>query len=140
MAAGMPCCACRLLVATVIGLVGGAGIVGLAGGLGGLGRAGVAGPFDSGPSALRSGRAERASSTTWAGSDQSSRASAVRAMIQTSRMRSPARPWRISVIAVHDVLNDVMIPVPDPKAPLKDSDTLLVAGKDKDLEKAAKVG
>ena len=46
---------------------------------------------------------------------------------------------RISVIAVHDVLNDEMIPVPDPNAPLKDSDTLLVAGKDEDLERAAKV-
>lgn len=47
--------------------------------------------------------------------------------------------YRISVIAVHDVLNEVMIPVPDPNAPLKDSDTLLVAGKDKDLERAAKL-
>ena len=46
---------------------------------------------------------------------------------------------RVSVIAVHDVLNDVMIPVPDPKAPLKDSDTLLLAGKDEDLEKASKI-
>jgi trk system potassium uptake protein len=36
-------------------------------------------------------------------------------------------------IALHDVLTDAMIPVPDPEAPLKDSDTLLVAGRDEDL-------
>lgn len=59
--------------------------------------------------------------------------------LSLSELQLPKK-HRISVIAVHDVLNDVMIPVPDPKAPLKDSDTLLVAGKDKDLEKAAKVG
>ena len=47
--------------------------------------------------------------------------------------------YRISVIAVHDVLRDEMIPIPDPDARLKDSDTLLVAGKDKDLEAAAGV-
>lgn len=47
--------------------------------------------------------------------------------------------YRISVIAVHDMLNEEMIPVPNPNAPLKDSDTLLVAGKDKDLERAAKL-
>ena len=47
---------------------------------------------------------------------------------------------RVSVIALHDVLTDEMIPVPDPNAPLKDSDTLLVAGKDADLQKAARVG
>jgi trk system potassium uptake protein TrkA len=47
------------------------------------------------------------------------------------------RKYRISVIAVHDVLRDEMIPVPDPDAPLKDSDTLLVAGKDDDLARAA---
>jgi trk system potassium uptake protein TrkA len=44
---------------------------------------------------------------------------------------------RISVIAVHDVLTDVMAPVPDPSAPLKESDTLLVAGRDEDLARAA---
>lgn len=49
------------------------------------------------------------------------------------------RKYRISVIAVHDMLRDAMIPIPDPDAPLKDSDTLLVAGKDDDLARAAKV-
>jgi trk system potassium uptake protein TrkA len=40
---------------------------------------------------------------------------------------------------VHDVLTDEMLPVPDPDAPLKESDTLLVAGKDQHLAKVAKV-
>ena len=43
----------------------------------------------------------------------------------------------ISVVAVHDVLMDAIHPVPDPDAPLKDSDTLLVAGRDEHLSKAA---
>lgn len=43
----------------------------------------------------------------------------------------------ISVVAVHDVLMDTITPVPDPDALLKDSDTLLVAGSDKNLARAA---
>lgn len=43
------------------------------------------------------------------------------------------KQYRISVIAVHDMLRDEMIPIPDPDAPLKDSDTILIAGKDEDL-------
>lgn len=46
--------------------------------------------------------------------------------------------YAISVIAVHDMLTDRMTPAPDPDARLKDSDTLLVAGQDEDLAKAAK--
>jgi trk system potassium uptake protein len=49
------------------------------------------------------------------------------------------RRYRISVVAVHDVLRDEIIPVPVPEAKLKDSDTLLVAGKDEDLARAARV-
>lgn len=45
----------------------------------------------------------------------------------------------ISVVAVHDVLMDRIHPVPNPDAPLKESDTLLVAGMDKNLAKAARV-
>ena len=45
----------------------------------------------------------------------------------------------VTVIALHDVLTDQMSAVPDPDAPLKDSDTLLVAGKDEDLARAAQV-
>lgn len=48
------------------------------------------------------------------------------------------RRYRVSVIAVHDVLMDRMIAAPDPDAPLKDSDTLLLAGRDEDLGKAAR--
>ena len=44
---------------------------------------------------------------------------------------------QISVIAVHDVLMDEMRVPPDPDVPLKDSDTLLVAGLGDDLEKLA---
>jgi len=47
--------------------------------------------------------------------------------------------FRISVIAVHDVLTDTMIAVPDPDARLKESDTLLVAGRDEDLARAAQL-
>ena len=53
-------------------------------------------------------------------------------------LQLPAR-YRISVLAVHDVLAGVMIPVPNPDAPLKESDTLLVAGMDADLARAAKL-
>jgi trk system potassium uptake protein TrkA len=50
------------------------------------------------------------------------------------------RRHRISVVAVHDILQDEMIPVPNPDSPLKDSDTLLVSGKDEDLARAARIG
>ena len=45
------------------------------------------------------------------------------------------RAHGISVIAVHDFLTGRMIAIPDPDAPLKDSETLLVAGADEDLAK-----
>lgn len=38
------------------------------------------------------------------------------------------RRYRIHVLAVHDILTDSIVPVPDPDAPLKESDTILVAG------------
>lgn len=47
--------------------------------------------------------------------------------------------YRVSVIAVHDVLTDAMLPVPDPDAPLKESDTLLIAGRDEHLARLARV-
>lgn len=49
------------------------------------------------------------------------------------------RRYRISVIAVHDVLTDTMKPVPDPDAPLKESDTLLIAGTNAHLAKVAQL-
>jgi trk system potassium uptake protein TrkA len=50
------------------------------------------------------------------------------------------RTFGISVIAVHDFLEGRMVPVPDPDAPLKDSDTLLVAGAEQSLAKVAALG
>lgn len=47
------------------------------------------------------------------------------------------RQFRVSVIAVHDMLRDEMVVVPNPDAPLKDSDTLLIAGRDEDLVRVA---
>jgi trk system potassium uptake protein TrkA len=49
------------------------------------------------------------------------------------------RRYRVSVVALHDVLRDEMIPVPDPDSPLKDSDTLLVSGRDEDLSRTARI-
>jgi trk system potassium uptake protein TrkA len=49
------------------------------------------------------------------------------------------RRYRVSVVAVHDVLQDRIIPVPDPDSPLKESDTLLLSGDDEDLARVAKV-
>jgi trk system potassium uptake protein TrkA len=49
------------------------------------------------------------------------------------------RRFSISVVAVHDVLTDTIISVPDPDAPLTESDTLLIAGRDSDLERVARV-
>lgn len=46
--------------------------------------------------------------------------------------------YNVSVVAVHDVLTDTMLTPPDPDTPLKVSDTLLIAGKDIDLERLAR--
>jgi len=45
----------------------------------------------------------------------------------------------ISVVAVHDVLTNRLQPVLDPDAPLKESDTLIVAGTDEMLTRASRV-
>ena len=58
---------------------------------------------------------------------------------RTLRALGLPRRYRISVIAVHDVLRDEMIPIPNPDERLKESDTLVVAGRDEDLARAAKV-
>jgi trk system potassium uptake protein len=49
------------------------------------------------------------------------------------------RRHRIAVIAVHDMLTDSISTIPDPDAPLKDSDTLMVAGRDEHLAAAARL-
>ena len=53
-------------------------------------------------------------------------------------LRLPER-YRVAVIALHDVLTDEMIPVPNPDGPLKESDTLLLAGRDDDLARVIKM-
>jgi trk system potassium uptake protein len=58
--------------------------------------------------------------------------------LRTLRDLELRRSYNISVIAVHDVLTDQIAP-PDPDAPLKESDTLLVAGRDEDLERLARL-
>lgn len=50
------------------------------------------------------------------------------------------RRYSITVVAVHDMLTDTMHPVPDPDEPLKDSDTLVVAGKAGNLASVAQFG
>lgn len=50
------------------------------------------------------------------------------------------RRQRVSVIAIHDFLTDRFQAVPDPDAPLKDSDTVLVAGSDTDLKRLVSLG
>jgi trk system potassium uptake protein TrkA len=47
------------------------------------------------------------------------------------------RNYKVSIIAVHDVLREEIVPVPDPDAPLKDSDALLILGRDEDLAQLA---
>ncbi len=47
--------------------------------------------------------------------------------------------YDITVVAVHDVLTDGMVPTPHPDRILKDSDTLLVAGDDQALERVAAI-
>jgi trk system potassium uptake protein TrkA len=53
---------------------------------------------------------------------------------KTLRALELPKRHRVSVLAVHDMLKDEMIPVPEPDTVLKDSDTVLVAGSDDDLE------
>lgn len=56
-------------------------------------------------------------------------------------LRDLALPQRyhVQVVAVHDILRDAMVAVPDPDRPLSDSDTLLLAGEPPVLEKLAKM-
>ncbi|MEZ4416646.1 MAG: TrkA family potassium uptake protein [Gemmatimonadota bacterium] len=49
------------------------------------------------------------------------------------------RRLRVTVVAVHDMLRGKITPVPDPDAVLTESDTLLVAGTDTDLQRAAEL-
>jgi trk system potassium uptake protein TrkA len=57
---------------------------------------------------------------------------------QTLRQLALPERHRISVIGRHDMLTDETVAIPDPDAPLTESDTLLVAGKDSDLARASR--
>lgn len=59
---------------------------------------------------------------------------------RTLRQLELPRRFNVAVVAVRDVLADRYMPVPDPDAPLKESDALLVAGPDARLEKVARIG
>jgi trk system potassium uptake protein TrkA len=54
---------------------------------------------------------------------------------KTLRQLELRRRFEVSVVAVRDYLSESTRPVPDPDAPLKDSDTLFVAGTDEALAK-----
>jgi trk system potassium uptake protein TrkA len=56
---------------------------------------------------------------------------------KTLRQLRLRQRFRINVVALHDVLTDKIDAAPDPDVVLKDSDTLIVAGKDEDLSRAA---
>ncbi len=58
---------------------------------------------------------------------------------KTLRELSLRQKYGVTVVAIHDVLTDQMNVTSDPDAVLKDSDALLVAGKDDDLARAAEV-
>ncbi len=55
------------------------------------------------------------------------------------RQLSLRKDYDISIVAIHEILTDKIVANPDPDYILKDSDTLLVAGADQALERAAKV-
>jgi trk system potassium uptake protein TrkA len=56
---------------------------------------------------------------------------------KTLRSLELRQRYNISVVAVHDLLTDELTATPDPDAVLKDSDTLLIAGRESDLAKAS---
>lgn len=58
---------------------------------------------------------------------------------QTLRDLQIPTHYRVMIVAIHDVLTDEMHMPPDPDALLKDSDTLLVAGQEQNLERLAKM-
>lgn len=53
-------------------------------------------------------------------------------------LQLPTR-YRVSVVAVHDVLTDTMTPVPDPDMPLLDSHTLVLIGTEPCLARVASI-
>lgn len=57
---------------------------------------------------------------------------------RTLREIDPRRSYGLSVVALHDMLLDEVTGVPDPDVPLKESDTLFVAGTVQSLESLAR--
>lgn len=53
-------------------------------------------------------------------------------------LRLPNR-YRVSVVAVRDVLTDRMLPVPDPDEPLLDTNTILLTGSEANLARVASI-
>lgn len=60
-------------------------------------------------------------------------------MGKTLRDLSLRGRYGITVVALHDVLTDQIVASPSPDVVLKDSDSLLVTGKDEDLARAAQL-
>lgn len=58
---------------------------------------------------------------------------------KTLRELGLPQTFRVQVVAVHDVLTDAMLPVPDPDRRLVDSDALLVAGHPAVLERLTRL-
>ena len=45
----------------------------------------------------------------------------------------------MQVLAIHDMLRDEVVAVPDPDRPLMDSDTIIVSGTEEDLARLARL-
>jgi trk system potassium uptake protein TrkA len=58
---------------------------------------------------------------------------------KTLRALEIRQRYNVSIVAIHDMLTDQMLPATDPDAVLKVSDTLMLAGKSVDLEQVARV-
>lgn len=58
-------------------------------------------------------------------------------IMKSLRQLELPRNYRINVVALHDVLTDKITTIPNPDEPLRDSDTLLIAGKEEDLRRIA---
>ena len=58
---------------------------------------------------------------------------------RTIRELALRQKHEVTIVAVHDVLQDKIIATPDPDAALRDSDTLLLAGNDESLARVARI-
>lgn len=58
---------------------------------------------------------------------------------QTLRDLNLRNSHRVTVVAVHDMLQDEVSGIPDPDAPLKESDTLFVLGEMEDLDRLTRI-